>query len=77
MMFALREKYKDRQSDQGRGDGQTCAAMNISFYINTNMFIGHFLYRGWLQIYIIQTRIFGICDVEIDGNSVIMCSWKY
>jgi hypothetical protein len=39
------------------------------------MFIGHFLYQGWLQIYIIQTRIFGICDVEIDGNSVVMCSW--
>jgi hypothetical protein len=61
----------DHQSEQGRGDGQTCAASNISFYINTNMFICHFLYRGWLQMYIIQTRMIGICDVEIDGNSVV------
>ncbi len=29
---------------------------------------------GFRHLLYIQTRIFGICDIEIDGNSVVMCS---
>jgi hypothetical protein len=33
--------------------------------------------HGWFQGYIIRTRILGICDVETEGNSVVMCSWSH
>jgi hypothetical protein len=57
--------------EQGRGDGQTYAATTISFYFFKHAYV-HLplsLPRQDGYIYIIQTRIFGICDVEIDGNS--------
>jgi hypothetical protein len=41
---AIQRHGTDCQLEQGRGDGQNWAAMNICFYINTSMFIGHFLY---------------------------------
>jgi hypothetical protein len=55
--------------------GQTCAGQYIHIYTDTRMFIAQFLCRGWFQVYIIRTRISGICDVETEGNSVVMCSW--
>jgi hypothetical protein len=27
------------------------------------------------QAYIMRTRVSGICDVQTEGNSVVMCSW--
>ena len=33
--------------------------------------------HGWFQGYIIRTLILGICDVETEGNSVVICSWSH
>jgi hypothetical protein len=31
--------------------------------------------RGWPQKYIIQKCMSGIYDVNVEGNSLVMCSW--
>jgi hypothetical protein len=31
--------------------------------------------RGWPQEYIIQKCLSGIYDVNVEGNSLVMCSW--
>ena len=31
--------------------------------------------RGWPQQYIIQKCMSGIYDVNVEGNSLVMCSW--
>jgi hypothetical protein len=54
--------------------GQMCAGQYIHIYTDTTMFITQFLCRGWFQVYIIRTRILQICDVETEGNSVVMYS---
>jgi hypothetical protein len=60
---------------QFRRGGQMCAGQYIHIYTDMRMFIAQFLCWGWFQVYIIQTRISRICDIETEGNSVVMCSW--
>ncbi len=59
---------------QFRRGGQTCAGQYIHIYTDTRMFIAQFLCQGWFQVYVIQTCISRICDIETEGNSVVMCS---
>jgi hypothetical protein len=52
-----------------------CVGLNIHFYIDMNMFIGEFHDQGWPQgIYYTTTNIF-ICDIKVEGDSLVMCSW--
>jgi hypothetical protein len=46
----------------------------IHIYTDTRMFIAQFLCQGWFQVYTIWTHKSGICDIETEGNSVVMCS---
>jgi hypothetical protein len=54
-----------------------CAGQYIHVYTDTRMFIAQFLCQGWFQVYITQTCILGICDIETEGNSVVMCSCEH
>jgi hypothetical protein len=57
-------------------DWRTCAILLMDFWPRMASEIYYSDTYIWNMWSIIQTRIFWICDIEINGNSVVMCSCK-